>query len=232
MQSSPMESPKPESEKSSGAAPTRQPWPMWPFVLSIAVFLIFYTWVQLNYRKPGKAFEPHQAMIDRKDEVVEKNLYGWHSLKPSKSEEFASFDSAEIAVRMTSEPLDKLLPEQLVYYLPRPPILLSEIDSFKAANRVSKRQAYPVVFEFSESLGSDPRLLARAFYKDSSLHIFLEWDVEDTSGIPKTSTTKSKAFQYAIPTDPFEGPKISAFLYLNGQVRSWDIEFGEPELAN
>ncbi len=45
--------------------PTLKPWPMKWIVLVIVVFIAGYTWVNLRYRKPGRAFRPYEDMNNR-----------------------------------------------------------------------------------------------------------------------------------------------------------------------
>ncbi|MBI3885934.1 MAG: hypothetical protein HY302_09440 [Opitutae bacterium] len=45
--------------------PPPKPWPMKWIVAVIVVFIAGYTWVNLRYRKPGRAFRPYQDMNDR-----------------------------------------------------------------------------------------------------------------------------------------------------------------------
>jgi|GEM_PF-681406 len=209
----------------------KQPWPMWPIGLSIAAFIVFYTWIQLTFRKPEKAFEPYQAMIDRSKEAVEKNLYGWYSIKPRQTDGDFSGPTASIATETSDTPLEKRLPEQLVYYLPRPPILLDQIKSLRVSSSASRNEPYQIAFEIPEAYGSHPSLVARSFYKNTALHVFLEWDVEKKSDSPKTSDSRFKTYRYEIATEPFEGESIAAFFHSERHVHSWEFKFDQPTLA-
>ena len=128
-----------ENESSQpGPRPTapknqRKQWPMWTIVLSIFGFIVFYTWVQLNFRKKEKPFEPNFEMQERRNRVAEKNLYGWFSLNVAPSAQAAAdtdkLSSSGIQARFIAGPLEDDLPSQIVYYIPRRPILVPDLDS-------------------------------------------------------------------------------------------------------
>ena len=47
------------------APASRKPWPMRWIVLAILLFIVPYTYVTLEYRKPNKAFEPYADMKEQ-----------------------------------------------------------------------------------------------------------------------------------------------------------------------
>lgn len=47
------------------SAPSRKPWPMRWIVLTILVVIVPYTFVNLKFRKPNKAFEPYADMMNQ-----------------------------------------------------------------------------------------------------------------------------------------------------------------------
>lgn len=58
-------------------APARKPWPLRWIVASILLFIVPYTYVNIKYRKPDKAFEPY---ADMKEQANVKRLTdaGYH----------------------------------------------------------------------------------------------------------------------------------------------------------
>jgi len=229
-----MEPTKPISGSSSAKPPAKEPWPMWPIALSIAAFVVFYTWVQLSFRKEETPFEPHRAMVDRQKAVVETNLYGWHSLKPTPADETSGSiypEKASISTRLADQPLEELLPEQLVYYLPRPPILVEEVVHLQAPSAAIPGDPYPISFELPNAIALHPDLAFRAFYKEDALHIFLEWNVEDNEAIPVLEPSPPSRLTQVLPTSPFQGRQITAYFHLDGEVRSWNIELANAALA-
>ncbi|MCU0793143.1 MAG: hypothetical protein MUE42_09915 [Opitutaceae bacterium] len=46
-----------------GPRPERKPWPLRWIVLTILVVIVPYTYVNLKFRKPNKAFEPYADMM-------------------------------------------------------------------------------------------------------------------------------------------------------------------------
>ena len=59
--------------------PKPKPWPMKWIVLVIAVFIAGYTWVNLRYRKPGRAFQPYEDM-NREATIARLLAAGWQKM--------------------------------------------------------------------------------------------------------------------------------------------------------
>ncbi len=56
--------------------PARQPWPLWPIAIAIAVCLAGYTYVRLDFAKQQKAHEPF-ADSQRRADLAQLEAAGW-----------------------------------------------------------------------------------------------------------------------------------------------------------
>ncbi len=56
--------------------PARQPWPLWPIALAVAVSIAGYTYVRLAHAKPTKPHEPYADNL-RRSESAKLKAAGW-----------------------------------------------------------------------------------------------------------------------------------------------------------
>lgn len=210
----------------------RKPWPMWPIALSILTFIIFYTWVQLKFRKEEKPYEPNYAMQERRNQVAEKNLYDWFSLTvtPSPQATDDTLSSSNITTRSISGPLENDLPSQIVYYIPRRPILVPKLESLKSQSSFSTNQPIKLQVSLPGTFGDSPDFNLSTFYKEGELIILAEMRVENDKALDAFETEgPSKTYLFEIGTDPIEAERVNAKFYFEGQVREWTLDrIGEP----
>ncbi|MDE0767853.1 MAG: hypothetical protein OSB19_05630 [Opitutaceae bacterium] len=218
--------------KRTSPIPERKPWPMWPIALSILTFIIFYTWVQLKFRKDEKPYEPNYEMQERRNQVAEKNLYDWFSLSvnPSAQAEGYALSSSDITTRFISGPLENELPSQIVYYIPRRPILVPKLESLKSQSSFSTKQPIKLQVSLPGAFGDSPDFHLSTFYKEGELIILAEMRVENDKALDAFETEgPSKTYLFEIGTDPIETERVNAKFYFEGQVREWTLDrFGEP----
>lgn len=205
----------------------RKPWPMWPIALSILTFIILYTWVQLKFRKEEKPYEPNYEMQERRNQVAEKNLYDWFSLTaaPSAETNDNTLSSGHIAARFISGPLENDLPSQIVYYIPRRPILIPQLDSLASQSSFSINQPIKLQLSLPEAFGDSPNFKLATFYKEGELLILAEMRIENAKALAAFDIqSPSKTYLFEIDTVPIETASVKAKFYLEGQVREWTIE--------
>lgn len=222
-----------ENESSQpGQKPTpspteRQPWPMWPIVLSILGFIVFYTWVQLTFRKEEKPHEPSYEMQERRNRVAEKNLYDWFSLNvsPSAKSEGDALSASGIQARFLSGPLENDLPSQIVYYIPRRPILIPTLDSLASQSSFSSSESIHIRLSMPEAFGDSPDFHLTSFYKEGELILLAEMRVENVDALTGfDAQSPSKTYLFEIDATPIEAERVIAKLYAKGQVREWTLD--------
>lgn len=213
----------------NGATPSkkqteREPWPMWPFALAVAVFIVGYTYLNLSYRKEGRAFEPHQAMLDRREQIVEKNLYDWYKILTTLDTTVTpNATEIEKTLRPYSGPLENFLPEQLVYFIPSRPVLLDGPFEVNSDARIEQGIPFTLRITLPSGIESDDRFHLQAFYKEGSFHILPSFFVEKIDDAADTLATESKQFQFSIPTDPVAANEVSIFVYAEGYIHEWKV---------
>lgn len=205
----------------------RKPWPMWPIVLSIFGFIVFYTWVQMTFRKEEKPFELNHAMQERRDKAAEKNLYGWFSLNvsPAARTDFDGLSSSGIQARFITGPLEKDLPSQIVYYIPRRPILVPELDSMASESSFSQNKPIRIRLSLPEAFGDSSEFRLASFYKEGELILLAEMRVENAEILSEyDARSPVKDYVFEIDSAPIEAERVKAKLYFEGQVREWTLE--------
>lgn len=212
---------------------TREPWPMWPIALAIILFIGVYTWINISYRKEGHAYEPFQAMMDRKNAIVEKNFYDWYSLKTDRLPNAVTpKDSAEATSRAFPNALDEVVPEQLKYYMPGRPILVQGFVKTDSPNVLTPGEPLPVTLHVSQTLATDERLQLLAFYKEGELFLLAALFVEEENALsPETLSSETAPVTFAVPTTPIAAETVSVRFLTHDRVSEWQIENLDPSAA-
>lgn len=210
--------------------PKKEPWPMWPIALAIVVFIVGYTYITLNFRKDGEAYEPFQAMEDRRENIVDKNYYDWFRLKTERAENVsASVGSVTIKTVEQSKPLENVIPEQLVFYIPTRPVLLPNELSIDSDSEIVSGQPYKIRLELPQAIGQDERFHLQSFYKEGSIHLLASLFVKDIKDIDEAAFASPKGtFEFHIPTDPIEAKRAKCYLYNEGLLHTWSIPVTKP----
>ncbi len=214
----------PQKPPTGGPARQRQPWPMWPLGIAIVLFAILYTFVNVKYRKEGRAYEPFQAIMDRINAPYEKNFYDWYGLKSTPSPDQSPFSSpAQIAPVPTANPLETVLPEQIKFFLASKPLLApmprlpESPDSIVAGEPLRLRLWLPA------ALGGDERFKLLAFYKEGQLFLMPTLFVGKIEDAADALLGEPRPFAFEIPTEPFDTPAVAVRLLADHQVAEWSI---------
>ncbi|MCH6258328.1 hypothetical protein MLD52_17335 [Puniceicoccaceae bacterium K14] len=202
----------------------RDPWPMWPIALAIGLFVCAYTFINIAHRKDGPAFEPHQAMQNRRDQLVEKNFYNWYRITTELQETVTpSGANIEKMLRPYSGALESLLPEQLVYYIPTRPVLVNGPLKIESDASIEQGAPFTIRIDLPGGIASDDRFHLQAFYKEGSLHLLPSFFVESIEDASETLATPNEQIQFAIPTDPVAATEVSIYVYAEGYIHEWKI---------
>lgn len=212
----------------------RDPWPMWPFGLAIVLFIGVYTFINLQFRKEGPAFEPFQEMMDRKIAVVEKNMYDWYGLTTIRSDDKLPLEqTAEVRSQVYENVLDEIVPEQLKYYMPGRPILLPGFVKIESPETITPGEHARLRLHVPAGIAQDERLNLLAFYKEGDLYLLPTLFVESLDLIdPALLAGKPTPISYEMPTAPIEGDVVKAHLLTEGRLAQWEIEVEAPQQAS
>lgn len=212
---------------SKAGPPERKPWPMWPIVVSIVSFMAFYTWVQLTFRKEEKPYEPSHRMQQRQSDIAEKNMYDWYSLfveSKEATENGEPLTRAPVSLRFIEGPLENDLPAQIVYYIPRRPLLVPKIESLAVPSSVEPGKPIVIQFEMPSAFGDSPNFNLTSFYKEGLLLLMAEMHVDNQTALDAIDANSELAtYRFAIDSKPMEAETIEAQLYAEGQVREWSM---------
>lgn len=210
------------------SAKNRKPWPMWPIAVSILAFIVFYTWVQFKFRKVERPFEPSWAMKERENRVAQKNLYDWYSLSVTSTSDAPGNGQIPISPGEHSGTLENELPSQIVYYLPRRPILVPTLSSVSSNELVSSGDSLSLAIEMPRDFAESPSLHLTALYKEGTLILLAEMRVENDKELDSLDTrSPGKTLYYSIDTTPIQSEEVRAKLYSEEQVFDWIVEFDQ-----
>lgn len=226
------QTPDPKNKLPSGIA-DRKPWPMWPIGLAIILFMGVYTWINIEYRKEEKVFEPFQAMMDRKNAIVEKNFYDWYSIKTSRAVEETSIeDPASPTSRVYENALDEIIPEQLKYYMAGRPVLVPGFIKTESPGSLTPGQPLPIRFHVPVPLATSELLNILTFYKDGELFILATLFVEKMEDFDQSLLEgKPSPATFLIPTEPMAAETIKVSFINHDRLAQWQITNLDPSKA-
>lgn len=226
------ESPAPKNELPKGIA-DRKPWPMWPIAFAIVLFMGVYTWINLEYRKEEKAFEPFQAMMDRKNAIVEKNFYDWYSIKASRSQEDVSIDSpAKSTSQAYEKVLDEVIPDQLKYYMAGRPVLVPGFVKTETPETLTPGTPLPIRLYVPAPLANHELLNVLSFYKDGELYILATLFVKKMEDFDQSLLSGETApTTFLIPTEPMAAETVNVRFLNQDRLAQWQITNLDPSAA-
>ena len=207
------------------SAKNRKPWPMWPIAVSILAFIVFYTWVQFKFRKVERPYEPSWAMRERENRMAEKNLYDWYSLSVDPIQDSIGSAQNPISPRVHSGPLENELPSQLVYYLPRRPILVPTLSRVFSDKSITSGDPLALSIEMPRDFAESPSFHLTALYKEGSLILLAEMRVENEEKLRSLDAhSPEKTLYYSIDTTPIQREDVRAKLYTEDQIFDWELK--------
>lgn len=226
------EKPEPKNQLPSGIA-DRKPWPMWPIALAIVAFIGVYTWINLEYRKEGKAFEPFQAMMDRKNAIVEKNFYEWYSIKTDRAPSAVTIDSpASATSRAYEDALDLVIPEQLKYYMAGKPVLIPGFIKTECPDTLTPGEPLPIRIQVPAPLAQHELLHLLSFYKEGELFILATLYAEKMEDVDQSLLVgEPTPATFLIPTAPMAAETIKVSFINEDRLAQWEIQNLDPSKA-
>ncbi|MEC7907288.1 MAG: hypothetical protein VYC82_08690 [Verrucomicrobiota bacterium] len=217
---------EPYQSKPGSSARQRKPWPMLPIVVAIIGFMAFYTWVQFSFRKIEPPYLPSEAMEDRTRAAELKNMYGWYSLPSDQvAGSLSNWDLTSVSLISRELPLEEALPSQVVYYLPRKPILVPDLtvvgtDAFYIAS-----EPLNLALQLPSGYANHPDLYLTTLYKENQLLILPELRIEkESTSLTDEQRGDLKTIYVSIETGPLAAPSIDINLYNATSIFRWQIQ--------
>ncbi len=145
------------------SATARKPWPMRWIVASILLFIVPYTYVNLKFRKPNKAFEPY---ADMKEQANVKRLLdaGYTRVAVRAERPFPALSAQQVLADASTKagvtPAPGGLPSPLDKTLVEPPRLPAAYANLIAPEALNIRE--PARLQFTARLDSDHEQLGGA----------------------------------------------------------------------
>ena len=224
---------EPSQPESRPSLPERKPWPMWPIVVAIIGFMAFYTWVQFSFRKLEQPYLPSEAMKDRTRAAELKNLYGWYSLPSERiADGLPEWSLTSFSPTARELPLEEELPPQVVYYLPRKPILIPDLSVSGSDASYLPSQSLRLALELPSEYANHPDLYLTTLYKENQLLILPELRVEtEPTDIAENGASNRESIYFSIETGPLANPSIDVKLYNATSIYQWQIEANPAQPA-
>ena len=202
---------------------------MWPIGLAIIAFIAIYTYINIAYRKDGKAYEPFQSMLERQNAPVEKNFYDWWGLKAERGPDDRPIaDAIEAEASAEEEPLEELLPLRLQYYIASRPILVPGPVHIEAPRSLTAGEPLRLRLHLPSALAQDERLMLLSFYKDGELFLLPTLFVEELADADQALASDAAPLAFDIPSDPIETGTVRATLVSEGFVTRWEMQATAP----
>ena len=217
---------EPHQSKPGSSARQRKPWPMWPILVAIIGFMAFYTWVQFSFRKLEPPYLPSEAMKDRTRAAELKNMYGWYSLPSDQAAgRLSDWDLTSVSPISRELPLEEALPSQVVYYLPRKPILVPDLTVVGTDVFYIESEPLNLALQLPSRYANHPDLHVTTLYKENQLLVLPELRIENE---PTRHTDEQpgdlETIYVSIETGPLAAPSIDVNLYNATSIFQWQIE--------
>lgn len=204
--------------------PQRKPWPMWPIALAILIFIPVYTYINIQYRKTDKPYEPFQVMMDRMNAPIEKNFYDWYGLKATRADDEAPIAApAAVSSRDVADPLESEIPDQVKYFLMSKPILAPSTGKPESPSTLQRGQPLRLKLSLPAKLGDDERFRLLAAYKEGQLYLIPTLFVDKPENAADALAGEPRQFAFAIPTDPIEAETVHVHFLTDSNVLDWQI---------
>ena len=201
-----------------------KPWPMWPIAVSILSFMVFYTWFQFTFRKTEKPYEPGRVQ-EGAIQAAEKNLYEWYSLAVTQVSPISISESATIIPKVRGGLLENELPSQIVYYLPRKPILIPKTTGLNSDLAFRTAEPLTIALEMPEAFADSPLFRLTALYKEGDLILLAEMRVENEASLVQLSSEGGlKTLHLSIDTQPIATEKIAVQFFTAEKTYHWQVE--------
>ena len=217
---------EPSQSKPGSSARQHKPWPMWPIVVAIIGFMALYTWVQFSFRKLESPYLPSEAMKVRTRAAELKNIYGWYGLPSVRVDgSLSDWDLTAVSPIPRELPLEEALPSQVVYYLPRKPILVPDLKVVGADAFYIASEPLNLAIQLPSGYANHPDLYLTTLYKENQLLILPELRIEKE---PISLTDEKRGdlgtIYVSIETGPLATPSIDVSLYNATSIFQWQIQ--------
>lgn len=195
--------------------PSRKPWPMKWIIVSILVFVVGYTAVNLYFRKPGQAYRPYQDANDRAT-TTRLLAAGWSKLPVDTHrpvEPPAPTAAAPVAHGAVGLGLD------FAPNFAEPPKLVAQIDRVIAPASVAHGMDYS--FHFTATLTDQKHPLGDVtLYRRDHELVFVP-TYEDLPGQQLMTRWNDSTYAVTFPTSALTPGEYTARLVARGPAVTW-----------
>jgi len=201
----------------------KKPWPMKWIVFAILTFMAGYTFITLNYRKPGRASEPYQNAKDR--ETVTRLRQAGYVRVPATSERpadprhtRATVTTARAEIKDAPGGLPPELDETLIDK-PKLPEMLADVIAPAAASPM-----LPYFLQYTCLLPDHKKLLGetRVYVKDK--HIAIVTDFEGLDG-ELLARTKESTVLLTVPASVFKSGETFELTLIGAKSsKQWSVQ--------
>jgi hypothetical protein len=192
---------------------TRRPWPMTRVAVAIAVFIIAYTVINLQFRKSEAPHLPYEEAQERESRFFEFDLNGWKRLEVASNASASATraDLLPVDARPQEGRLDQDMPMDLVTVIPRRPKLVGgirTIEPFMIEDRFLE-------IVFAPETETENPIQLEAYLKEGHLVVLaVEGErIGESEGLP--------TFRLDLTGEDFSAGPYSAALYTNPTVYEW-----------
>ena len=195
----------------------RQPWPMKWVVLAIVLFIIPYTYLNIKYRKPGKAFEPYHDMKDQAN-TLRLLEAGFQRVNAQMERPVAAMRYG-LTVPTQAQPggIAGGLKETLI----SPPILPASVGAVQTPGIVNASMPYSL--EFSCTLSDDKKApLDAAVYARAGELVILPNFEKISDGLEARGT--QSLIRITVPANSLKPGTYKVVLCGEKESRSWSLQ--------
>lgn len=187
-------------------------------VLSIVLFVVGYTLVNLYFRKPGPAFKPYEDM-NKRATTARLLAGGWQKLPVEISRPVGQ---PKLGLTATSTRAAAGLGADLEASFAEKPVLLATIDRVTAPSHISRGTSYDV--HFAATLADQHLQVGRIEALLREREIVLIPVLERLPGNNLLSRWKDADYLASVPTDRLAPGRYTIRLASRGPAMQWSVD--------
>jgi hypothetical protein len=183
-------------------------------VLSILVFAVFYTFVNIRYRKPGPGYLPYED--SRVKAGLLKAGYQRISVKIDRPA-----DPPPVVGGADVEASDPGLPADLRAAFVKQPLLPAQIESVAAPGSADGSRPYPIRFRFDQGDNRRQFSDAKLYVKGEEVYVVPECEVLDD---PLQTRTRISVILLTVPPGAFPAGRYHFTLFGERGAMGWSVQ--------
>lgn len=205
--------------------PERKPWSMAWVAIAIGTYIIFYTAINVFFRKPvDTAHEPAAEAAARQRDFVQASMNGWtrYAVRLNPRADDTTIEELTAVTRSpTPSDLARAVPLDLTLIFPGKPSMHLAPARITAPAVLPADGVWRCLISIDDPQNTAPFGEALAYAKDNHLRLFLQ--DEERAPFDGTLVTALPVLEVALPAHVLPAGDWNATLYTKDEIFTWSF---------